>query len=88
MIFFQRMRGKRKIKSTLESLSLFKTSVKDMGSLDAGIEFLNDKFDMIQYLINSLNRDLMEYTGKAGFLDSEIEKLSKLRIQYLDEKQV
>lgn len=86
MKWMKKILDKRRVKNTLNSLGLFKTTVKDMGTLDSGIEFLNEKFDMTQYLLNCLDRDLMRYTGKSGFLDSETQKLSKLRVNYLEEK--
>lgn len=88
MKFFKRRQFANKVKKALDDLIMFKTTLKDVPTLNAGIKYLNEQFSMTAHTINQLNRSLVAYTGNLNCLDNELNELEKVYIQFIEDKKI
>lgn len=88
MRYFQKKKQLRQIKSDIDTLCMYKITLKSLGSFDSGLSYLNDQFDMTEYAINNLNRSLMIYLGKEDCLKECLEILHNLQDDYIKERKV
>lgn len=88
MRYFQKKKQLRQIKSDIDTLCMYKITLKSPGSFDSGLSYLNNQFDMTEYAINNLNRSLMIYLGKEDCLKECLELLHNLQDDYIKERKV
>lgn len=88
MKYFQKKKQLRQIKSDIDTLCMYKITLKSPGSFDSGLSYLNNQFDMTEYAINNLNRSLMIYLGKEDCLKECLELLHNLQDDYIKERKV
>lgn len=88
MRYFQKKKQLRQIKSDIDTLCMYKITLKSPGSFDSGLSYLNKQFDMTEYAINNLNRSLMIYLGKEDCLKECLELLHNLQDDYIKERKV
>ena len=88
MRYFQKKKQLRQIKSDIDTLCMYKITLKSPGSFDSGLSYLDNQFDMTEYAINNLNRSLMIYLGKEDCLKECLELLHNLQDDYIKERKV
>ena len=88
MRYFQKKKQLRQIKSDIDTLCLYKKTLKSVGSLYNGLKFINEQFDMTEYSINELNRSLTIYLGKEDCLKECLRLLHELQDDYIKERKL
>lgn len=88
MRYFQKKKQLKQIKSDINTLCMYKITLKSPGSFDSGLKYLNNQFDMTEYAINNLNRSLMIYLGKEDCLKECLDLLHNLQDNYIKERKI
>lgn len=84
--FLKRRKQLKQINSDINTLCLYKKTLKDVVSFSSGLEYLNEQFDMTEYAINNLNRSLTSYLGQQDCLYECLNLLHSCQDMYIKER--